>query len=59
MVNANYREAIDSRDRLDRKHYVDNLTKAQLENDADELMGGMFVMEFKDCEMKMTAINKD
>ena len=38
-----------------------DLTKDQLESDADELMAGMFVMEFsisKDDGMKMTAINK-
>jgi len=59
VVNANHRGAIDLRERHDRKHYVDNLTKVQLENDADELMSGMFVMEFsKDDGMKMTAINK-
>jgi len=60
VISAKERHANHKRDRFDQQYFVDDLTKDQLESDADELMAGMFVMEFsKDDGMKMTAaINK-
>jgi len=59
VISAKERHANHKRDRFDQQYFVGDLTKDQLECDADELMAGMFVMEFsKDDGMKMTAINK-
>ena len=48
----------DMKKAFDEKPYADGLTKKQLEDDADELMAGMFVMEYstKKNGRKMSAL---
>ena len=51
------RGAADMKKAFDEKPYIDGLTKKQLEDDADELMAGMFVMDYtKKNGRKMSAL---
>ena len=57
VVQDKEKNKVHSKKVYDEKHYADGLTKKQLEDDADELMAGMFVMEYtKNNGMKMSAL---
>ena len=57
VVQDKEKNKVHSKKVYDEKLYADGLTKKQLEDDADELMAGMFVMEYtKNNGMKMSAL---